>query len=55
MQYGENDIYGDRKQYVIEKFPTAKLIVVKNAGHIAWLNNAKEYNIVLTDFYHLFP
>ncbi len=53
ITYGEKDIYGPSRQYVITRFPKARFIEIEGAGHIAWKHNKKKFDAILKDFYHL--
>ncbi|MDH3326948.1 MAG: alpha/beta hydrolase [Gammaproteobacteria bacterium] len=53
VQYGEEDIYAQSKQHLVERFPEAKISIIKNAGHLAWLNNPHDFNDLLHNFYRL--
>ncbi len=49
--YGDQDIYKSSKNFVIDRYPTAKLWTIKNCGHIPWLHNPKEYKTTLEHHY----
>lgn len=49
--YGDKDIYKSSKDFVINRFPTAKVITIKNCGHIPWLHNTSAYKTILEDHY----
>ena len=45
--YGDQDIYKASRNFVINRYPTAKVITIQNCGHIPWLHNPSEYSKVL--------
>lgn len=49
--YGDQDIYKTSKDFVINRYPTAKVCIIKNAGHIPWLHNPSEYETILQEYY----
>ena len=49
--FGERDIYGDTTERLFKRFPEAKHIVLKNTGHLPWLEAPAEYAEILNDFY----
>jgi proline iminopeptidase len=51
ITYGENDIYGESKKELINRFPTANLRIIDKCGHIPWKNNQTEFNKILTEYY----
>jgi len=53
VQYGEKDIYGASKEHVVDRFPQAQFIVIDDAGHFPWLNNAPKFQNVVMNFYHI--
>lgn len=52
ITYGDNDIYGDSKKILIKRFPTAKVEILEECGHIPWKHNLNEFEEVLNDFYN---
>jgi proline iminopeptidase len=54
IAYGEKDIYGKSKEHVRNRFPTAIVVAIERAGHIAWLHNSKRFSALLDDFYQLY-
>ena len=55
VQYGEDekDIYAQSKQHIYKRFPNAKFSTIENSGHIAWLNNSRDFNELLQSFYRI--
>lgn len=51
VTYGDNDIYGESKNELLKRFPTAKLETIEKCGHIPWKHNPKEFKRVLNRFY----
>ena len=49
--YGDRDIYKASKDFVINRYPTAKVWTIKNCGHIPWLHNPTEYKAILEKHY----
>ncbi len=55
VQYGEDekDIYAQSKQHIYKRFPDAKTSIIENSGHIAWLNNPRDFKDFLQSFYRI--
>jgi proline iminopeptidase len=51
VTYGDNDIYGESVKELIERFPTAKVEIINNCGHIPWKHNPAEFNRILKKYY----
>ena len=49
--YGDQDIYKSSKNFVINRYPTAKVITIPNCGHIPWLHNPTEYKKIMENHY----
>lgn len=49
--YGDQDIYKTSKDFVINRYPTAKVLTIKNCGHIPWLHNPNKYKEVINMHY----
>ena len=49
--YGDQDIYKSSKDFVISRYPTAKVITIKNCGHIPWLHNPTDFKTILEQHY----
>lgn len=52
ISYGENDIYGESKNELLKRFPTAKVETIEKCGHIAWKHNLSGFNNLLREFYN---
>ncbi len=52
ITYGDEDIYGDTKNELIKRFPTAKVKIIEKCGHIAWKHNLNDFKTVLDGFYN---
>jgi len=51
ITYGKNDIYGESKNELIKRFPTAKVAIIDKCGHIPWKHNPTEFEMILNEFY----
>tara|TARA_Y100000782_G_C10185860_1_gene266482 strand:- start:2242 stop:3126 length:885 start_codon:yes stop_codon:yes gene_type:complete len=51
ITYGEHDIYGERKNQLIQRFPTAQIQIISNCGHIPWKHNPTALEDILNAFY----
>jgi proline iminopeptidase len=51
ITYGDNDAYGQSKQYVYDRFPYAQTAIIPNCGHTPWKHNLKAFVQVLESFY----
>jgi proline iminopeptidase len=49
--YGDKDIYQSSKNFVINRYPTAKVHTIENCGHIPWLHNPTDYFQILKNHY----
>lgn len=49
--YGDQDIYQSSKDFVINRYPTANVFIIKNCGHIPWLHNPTDYKTILEKHY----
>lgn len=49
--YGDQDIYTVSKSFVIDRYPTAKVVAVPNSGHIPWLHNPDVYKSIVSRHY----
>lgn len=49
--YGEQDIYKTSRNFVIDRYPTAKVFIVLNSGHIPWLHNPKGHKDIMDNHY----
>ena len=53
LTYGDNDIYGESKNALPERFPTANIETIKGSGHIPWKHNYIEFEKILIEFYNI--
>ncbi|WP_297093446.1 alpha/beta hydrolase [uncultured Draconibacterium sp.] len=53
ITYGDNDIYGESKDELPKRFPTATITTIKNSGHIPWKHNYAVFEKILVDFYNI--
>lgn len=49
--YGDQDIYKTSKNFVIDRYPTAKVFTVLNSGHIPWLHNPEAFKDIVANHY----
>lgn len=49
--YGDQDIYKTSKNFVIDRYPTAKVFTVLNSGHIPWLHNPEGFKYIVSNHY----
>lgn len=52
ITYGDDDIYGESKNELIERFPTAEVKIIETCGHIAWKHNLNAFEAILDEFYN---
>jgi proline iminopeptidase len=50
--YGDQDIYKTSMDFVINRYPTAKVYTIQNCGHIPWLHNPTDYKEILRRHYN---
>ncbi len=50
--YGDNNIYVKSKKFVTNRYPTAKIKIINNSGHLPWLHNPNEFKTTLNSFYN---
>lgn len=53
ITYGDDDIYGESKKYVENRYPTAKIVSIPDCSHMHWLHNPQIFYQVLDDHYDL--
>jgi proline iminopeptidase len=53
ITYGDNDIYGESKEMLPKRFPTAKIMTIQKSGHIPWKQNYVEFEKILMKFYSI--
>jgi proline iminopeptidase len=51
ITYGVEDAYGMSKQYVYERFPEARKLIIPRCGHTPWKHNWTYFKEVLRAFY----
>lgn len=51
--YGDQDIYKSSKDFVLNRYPTAKVWTIENCGHIPWLHNPVAYKEILQASYSI--
>lgn len=49
--YGDKDIYGDSKEFVLKRFPTAQLYNISHCCHLPWLHNPAAFRQALESHY----
>lgn len=49
--FGENDIYGEHTQLVVDRYPNATVEFWPGCGHLAWLDDPARFESQLTSFY----
>lgn len=55
VTYGSNDIYGESKNELINRLPTAEIKIIDKCGHIPWKHNLSEFKKILSNFYLIRP
>lgn len=53
ITYGDDDIYGESQSAVINRYPGAKVSIIKNSGHLPWKHNLPEFSKLVNEFYFL--
>ena len=53
LTYGDDDIYGPSKVKCIERYPTAKIEIIENCGHMPWVHNPDRFDAIFEGFYSL--
>ena len=53
LTYGDADIYGPSREKSLARYPTAKIEIIKDCGHIPWVHNPSRFEILLKSFYGL--
>lgn len=51
ITYGQFDAYGNSRQWVIDRFPGARLFIVPESGHTPWKHNLEAFRDILNVFY----
>lgn len=47
IAFGEYDIYGDTASRLIARYPQARVITLRNAGHVPWIQNPVAFQELL--------
>jgi len=45
--YGAKDIYKTSKEFVVNRYPTAKVWTIENCGHFPWLHNPAKFKLIV--------
>ena len=53
LTYGDKDIFGDSKKYVLQRYPTAMVSFIPDSGHIPWSHNQPAFIKILKDHYKI--
>ena len=53
VTYGDGDIYGESKNEVYTRYPTAEFHVIEDCGHIGWIHNPEKFGEILNNFYSI--
>jgi len=53
IAYGDDDIFGASKKYVIQRYPSANVLFVPESGHMPWSHNRKVFVPILNAHYGL--
>ena len=53
ITYGDNDIYGESKNALPKRFPTANIETIIGSGHVPWKHNYIEFKKILIEFYNI--
>lgn len=51
ITYGKYDVYGDSKNFVLQRFPSSTYHMFEYAGHLPWLQDRSSFVSVLYKFY----
>ncbi len=51
ITYGDQDIIGESKKYVRQRFPTASTYIIPSCGHIPWSHNQPAFVQILQEHY----
>ena len=49
--FGDHDIYGDTTDRLFARFPHSRHVVLREAGHVPWLQNRKAFAAELAGFF----
>ncbi|WP_207434883.1 alpha/beta fold hydrolase [Sabulibacter ruber] len=53
ITYGDQDIFGDSKNYVLQRYPSADVRFIPGSGHIPWSHNQKGFVKVLKEHFQV--
>ncbi len=51
ITYGDDDIYGESRKYVKERFPSGEFITINKCGHLPWLHNKAAFEKIVQHHY----
>jgi proline iminopeptidase len=51
--YGDQDVYGDSKNYIRQRYPTAEVSFISHSGHLSWAHQQEAFIQLLTSHYKL--
>ncbi len=51
IAYGAYDIYGESRRYTFQRWPAARRVEMRNAGHLPWIQDREAFAGVLRGFY----
>lgn len=51
--FGDYDIYGESKEVIKARFSDINYRIMKNSGHLPWIQSAVDYKKILYEFYDL--
>lgn len=55
ITYGDNDIFGNSKRHVRERYPYANFVTIPQTSHFPWLQNGQEFYTILSAHFGLEP
>lgn len=55
ITYGDDDIYGESKKYVQERYPYANYLTIARSSHFPWLQNEHDFYRILSAHFGLLP
>ena len=53
ITYGDNDIYGESKHHLNERYPSGKFYTIEKCGHLPWLHNRSAFDKILRNHYEI--
>lgn len=51
ITFGDNDIFGESMNFIKNRYPNAKIYIIKNSGHFPALHNPKDYFDILNQHF----